>query len=598
MIIRIAGTLARTLGGPKVFERFGVSTTSWAWKNADDKKTTFEISLERFTPPLLKEFIALLEKNKAKQGVGVLLRDAHTWVEATTGDAGKAKARTLRHFEGLLKRYLSLASKRWIYKRGDNGIWLAYYVNRVIYHPEQDYREHRPAYVEMELRWEEFEGKQETDIVWYDSEVRGYSVSEVLAIKGFYRETDDMNERYDLERARFMAVAPTVGAQYWAVGKASDDMDGNPKGRSGSWYWSRENFIDMDPFGEPSRVVVDVFSESPEDDRRREKIQIDRWFWSRPSLLKGEEKDDFEDLEDLDDGAEEEGGRKPFPAEWPVHPWVAVYHFAKHLRLKLHVNQLTEYTYDEGMDDNLVISNDQKGLIRLLIESKGGGFKDIVRGKSGGIVVLLAGPPGTGKTLTAEVYAEAEKRPLYSIQCSQLGTDATELEEELLKVFSRARRWNAVILLDEADVYVHARGNDMEQNAIVGVFLRVLEYQSTVLFLTTNRPDDVDDAIASRCIARLTYDIPGVEEQRHVWQVLAKVSGTTIEPGELTKILNLNPKLSGRDVKNLIKLARLMGVGGNTVTSEAVTFVRQFQPTNAAGRAGLQWAAHVAKGGK
>jgi len=200
-----------------------------------------------------------------------------------------------------------------------------------------------------------------------------------------------------------------------------------------------------------------------------------------------------------------------------------------------------------------------------------------VHGKAGGAVVLLAGPPGTGKTLTAEVYAEAEGRALYSIQCSQLGTDPDELEDELLKVFARSKRWNAVMLLDEADVYVHERGNDLQQNAIVGVFLRVLEYQDSVLFLTTNRPDDVDDAIASRCIARLTYAIPTGPEQKRIWEVLADASGLPDGQLDVAGIVAAHPTLSGRDVKNLLKLARL--INPERIDAETIRFVQQFKPT-------------------
>ena len=47
------------------------------------------------------------------------------------------------------------------------------------------------------------------------------------------------------------------------------------------------------------------------------------------------------------------------------------------------------------------------------------------------------------------------QRPLYSVQCSQLGLEPADLERELLKIFTRAARWNAILLLDEADVYIH-----------------------------------------------------------------------------------------------------------------------------------------------
>src|SRR3546814_2642760 len=53
--------------------------------------------------------------------------------------------------------------------------------------------------------------------------------------------------------------------------------------------------------------------------------------------------------------------------------------------------------------------------------------------------------------------------------------------------------------LDEADVYIRCRDNDLEHNAIVAEFLRTLEYFNGLLFMTTNRINDVDDAILSRC---------------------------------------------------------------------------------------------------
>ena len=46
---------------------------------------------------------------------------------------------------------------------------------------------------------------------------------------------------------------------------------------------------------------------------------------------------------------------------------------------------------------------------------------DIVKGKSNGVIICSMGLPGVGKTLTAEVYSEKIKRPLYTVQASQLG---------------------------------------------------------------------------------------------------------------------------------------------------------------------------------
>jgi len=88
----------------------------------------------------------------------------------------------------------------------------------------------------------------------------------------------------------------------------------------------------------------------------------------------------------------------------------------------------------------------------------------------------LHGPPGTGKTLTAEAIAELLKRPLYSVSVGELGTTVEKLEEKLREILEVAHLWNAVILLDEADIFLEKRSdNDIHRNAMVGIFLRLLE---------------------------------------------------------------------------------------------------------------------------
>ena len=92
-----------------------------------------------------------------------------------------------------------------------------------------------------------------------------------------------------------------------------------------------------------------------------------------------------------------------------------------------------------------------------------------------------------------------------SVQAAQLGIAADKIEESLAHILNLGNRWNAVVLLDEADVYISERGHDLAQNAIVAAFLRVLENHTSTVFLTTNRIGMVDDAIASRCLARIDY---------------------------------------------------------------------------------------------
>ena len=63
----------------------------------------------------------------------------------------------------------------------------------------------------------------------------------------------------------------------------------------------------------------------------------------------------------------------------------------------------------------------------------------------------------------------------------------------------------AVLQFDECEIFLAQRGDGLERSAIVGIFLRMLDYYEGLLFLTTNRPDTLDYAIRSRVMLRLEY---------------------------------------------------------------------------------------------
>ncbi|KAI9368986.1 hypothetical protein BJX61DRAFT_521409 [Aspergillus egyptiacus] len=131
---------------------------------------------------------------------------------------------------------------------------------------------------------------------------------------------------------------------------------------------------------------------------------------------------------------------------------------------------------------------------------------DIIRGKGRGLVILLHGAPGVGKTATAEAVALEFEKPLFPITCGDLGTTPAAVEKSLKEIFRYAHLWNCILLLDEADVFLTQRDRtDVERNALVSVFLRVLEYYSGILFLTTNRVGALDEAFRSRVHISLYY---------------------------------------------------------------------------------------------
>jgi AAA+ superfamily predicted ATPase len=220
----------------------------------------------------------------------------------------------------------------------------------------------------------------------------------------------------------------------------------------------------------------------------------------------------------------------------------------------VHVDDLQPYVYQPELKTKLVLPPEQTDLIDILTAEMDLLMDDIVAGKSGGTTVLCAGPPGVGKTLTAEVYAEIVGRPLYRVHSGQLGLNVASMETALKEALTRAQRWGAVMLIDEADVYIKRRDDNITMNAVVGVFLRVLEYFNGLLFLTTNRIDDIDEAIVSRCIALIRYQAPDAAARERIWRVMAAQFGLALGDAEFEHLASRFASASGRDIKGLAKL--------------------------------------------
>ncbi|PGH23026.1 hypothetical protein AJ80_02941 [Polytolypa hystricis UAMH7299] len=149
--------------------------------------------------------------------------------------------------------------------------------------------------------------------------------------------------------------------------------------------------------------------------------------------------------------------------------------------------------------------------------------QDVIQGKGRALVILLHGVPGVGKTATAEAVAleyQASPKPLFVISCGDVGLTPEQVEKHLNEVFRLAHLWDCVLLLDEADVFLAARNNhDLKRNALVSVFLRVLEYYSGILFLTTNRVGTLDEAFKSRIHITLYYPALGELQAKAIFKV-------------------------------------------------------------------------------
>ena len=168
---------------------------------------------------------------------------------------------------------------------------------------------------------------------------------------------------------------------------------------------------------------------------------------------------------------------------------------------------------------------------------------------------FVLGPPGVGKTLTAEAIAEVLHRPLYYVTMGELGLTPDAMEQRLKDVLTLCSAWDALVLIDEADVFLEKRStSDIVRNAMVCVMLRLLEYFPGILFLTTNRVAEFDPAFESRVTVALKYEHLDAKARQQVWRNLLarvpiKVSDDVHYERLAVHIMN------GRQIKNAVRLA-------------------------------------------
>ena len=412
----------------------------------------------------------------------------------------------------------------WLYQRGRDGVMLAWLVHSVRLVTPTDGK----AYVLVGLLANTLAAASReppTDprlrfagMTWglsfYAEDLPGRTLADLFADQGFHKECPEFKQAYEAQTARFTQLQPQFGAQFTVSG---------PIWRAGEGPRAAFECVRLAE-GSAARCVNDE-----ELLQRRFDLAADPHDWRERGLPSG-----FDRI--------------------PQHGYLHLFHLDWHRPIWVHAQHVQPYAYQPALRERLVLPQAHRDLIDILTADRNFLVHDVVPGKSGGTTILCRGAPGLGKTLTAEVYAEVVGKPLYRVHSGQLGVTAESVEASLTAILQRAARWDCVLLLDEADVYIRRRGNDLQHNAIVAEFLRTLEYFSGLLFMTTNRVDDIDDAILSRCIAVVDYQPPGPDDSRRLWTTLAAQLGVELDDALIERLVADFAGTSGRDIKELLKL--------------------------------------------
>ncbi|KAK7413655.1 hypothetical protein QQX98_007437 [Neonectria punicea] len=132
--------------------------------------------------------------------------------------------------------------------------------------------------------------------------------------------------------------------------------------------------------------------------------------------------------------------------------------------------------------------------------------------KGNGLTMLLHGRPGVGKSYTAECVAQYTRRPLLSLDTSDLDLRPDRKDESLMRWFKRAEKWGAILLIDDAEQFL-----DFGRTELVAGFLRASSYFKGILILTTSRIMAFDQVLMSHVKAQILYPNFDDEERMKLW---------------------------------------------------------------------------------
>ena len=168
---------------------------------------------------------------------------------------------------------------------------------------------------------------------------------------------------------------------------------------------------------------------------------------------------------------------------------------------------------------NVILPDDQVRQVQELVDhhtryrqaiSEWGFDKVLPYGR--GLTLLFSGPSGTGKTLLAKSLAAHTGRPLLSVNAADL-PDKEGVDAALRELFAEGTLREALVLIDEAEA-LYARGDRRKATAF-----NELEAFEGVCILTTNHPEQLDEALERRIIYHLPFEVPDATLRTQIWEV-------------------------------------------------------------------------------
>lgn len=428
------------------------------------------------------------------------------------------KDQTVKGLESLvdlMKSYLEDGQlNKWIFRREKDGQLYPYLVTKIEMCDTDNYRQKdkEDHYVAMRIvayGISEKNGKMETKtdtISFHRHQVSNRRISKILSDFDLFKETKELIAEHEAQVARYREIImPEFAKQFVANGRTV-----------------RIGYSAKDITLNKARVIHDLSSS------------------------------DFGAYNDMMDAETKTNDTGQFPC--PMHPMVRVFDLEGHDFHWINGSLVEPYVYKDLLK-HLVLPESHHDLLDMLTDDLTDFSHDFVEGKTAGNLIVCKGPPGVGKTLTGELYSEHKKVPLIVLRAGKLGTTVAEVTKGMKQYLEWAARWDCPLLVNECDIYIAKRGDNINLNAIVAEMLQLVEYYPGLLFMTTNRPDDIDDAFVSRALAIIDYEAPKGDLVAESWRQIASLHGLKMDDKMIEKLQKLFPSIVQRDMKMLLKLA-------------------------------------------
>ncbi len=206
--------------------------------------------------------------------------------------------------------------------------------------------------------------------------------------------------------------------------------------------------------------------------------------------------------------------------------------------------------------------------------------------------ILLFGPPGTGKTIFAKALAGETNLPFINLKTENL---ISQWLGQSGRLFSRAisiceKNAPAIVFIDEIDRFGkrHGTSGDSAGEETRRVFNQILEWlgdeaRKSIIVGTTNRPNDLDDAMlrAGRLDYKIPFPYPNEEARRQILGIHLGLTGIYLKPPErpagvieegINWLIGRTQNFAGAELQELVKRIRRSAFSRGSKFVEATDF--------------------------